>query len=312
MLKFGSIGFDFLQNFDYICAFKWRRPLPRREGRDALTPEMKAKKRYRISIEDESRLRQVASVRVSPAMMWGGGIAAVLLLVAVTALLIIATPIRTLMPGYLKKGERTEAKDALLRIDSIREAYRISDIYLTNLLTVFDTDRTPTDSLLNETTPNELPPDSLLPASPREIEFITRMKDREQYNVSILAPLAADQLRIYPVASEATVAEQSNTSLKPRILTSKGSPVCAAADGRVLAIENPAPEGGSAIVIQHDSGFASRYSHLGTPTVSPGTHVDGGSVIAHGATGGAIGAGYLFVEMWYDGNPVEPAKYLGL
>ncbi|MDE5857021.1 MAG: M23 family metallopeptidase [Muribaculaceae bacterium] len=98
--------------------------------------------------------------------------------------------------------------------------------------------------------------------------------------------------------------------MKPRILTPKNSPICAAADGRVIAIQNPAPEGGSAIVIQHDNGFASRYSHLGTPTISPGAHVDGGSVIAHGATGGATGSGYLYVEMWYDGNSVEPAKIL--
>ena len=273
---------------------------------------MKAKKRYRIAIEDESRLRQVASFRMPPWKLWAGGAATVLLLMALTALLIIATPIRTLMPGYLKKGERIEAKQGLLRIDSIRNAYMVSDMYLSNILTVLDTDRTPTDSIQKETTPNELPPDSLLPASPREIEFITRMKDREQYNVSILAPLAADQLRIYPVAAGATVAESSQNATKPRILTPKGVPVCAAADGRVLAIQNPAPEGGSAIVIQHDSGFASRYSHLGTPAVSPGTHVEGGSVIAHGATGGAIGSGFFFMEMWYDGNPVEPTKFLRL
>lgn len=274
--------------------------------------KMKAKRRYRIAIEDESRLRQVASLCVSPAKLWAGSIAAVLLLVIFTATIIMATPIRTLMPGYLKKGQRTEAKEGLLRIDSIRNAYAVNNLYLSNILTVLDTERTPTDSLQNETTPNELPPDSLLPASPREIEFITRMKDREQFNVSILAPLAADQLRMYPVASGATLAEQSSSATKPRILTAKGRPVMAAAEGRVLAIQNPAPEGGSAIVIQHDNGFASRYSHLGTPAVAPGAHVDGGSVIAHGASGGAIGAGYFFMEMWYDGNPVEPAKFLGL
>lgn len=273
---------------------------------------MKAKKRYRIAIEDESRLRQVASVKVSPAMLWGVGTLSILLLIAFTGLIIMATPIRTLMPGYLKKGERTEAKEGLMRIDSLRDAYRINSLYINNILTVLDTDRKPTDSLLNVTTPNELPPDSLLPASPREIEFITRMKDREQYNVSILAPLAADQLRIYPVATGAIVAEQSQNAMKPRILTPKSSPICAAADGRVIAIQNPAPEGGSAIVMQHDNGFASRFSHLGTPTVAPGAHVDGGSVIAHGATGGAIGSGYFFVEMWYDGNSVEPAKILNL
>lgn len=273
---------------------------------------MKAKKRYRIAIEDESRLRQVASVSVTPTMLWGAGIVSLILLIVFTGLIIMATPIRTLMPGYLKKGERAEAKEGLLRIDSLRDAYRINSLYLNNILTVLDTERTPTDSLLKVTTPNELPPDSLLPASPREIEFITRMKDREQYNVSILAPLAADQLRIYPVAAGAIVAEQSQNAMKPRILTPKGSPICAAADGRVIAIQNPAPEGGSAIILQHDNGFASRYSHLGTPTISPGSHVDGGSVIAHGATGGAIGSGFFFVEMWYDGNSVEPGKILNL
>ncbi len=273
---------------------------------------MKAKKRYRIVIEDESKLRQVASVSVTPTMLWGAGILSLILLIAFTGLIIMATPIRTLMPGYLKRGERAEAKEGLLRIDSLRDAYRINSLYLNNILNVLDTDRTPTDSLLKVTTPNELPPDSLLPASPREIEFITRMKDREQYNVSILAPLAADQLRIYPVAIGATLAEQSQNAMKPRILTPKGSPICAAADGRVIAIQNPAPEGGSAIVIQHDNGFASRYSHLGTPTISPGSHVDGGSVIAHGATGGAIGSGFFFMEMWYDGNSVEPGKILGI
>ena len=273
---------------------------------------MKAKKRYRIAIEDESRLRQVASASVSPVVLWAVGISALLLVTFFTATLIMATPLRTLLPGYLKKGERIEAKEGLLRIDSIRDAYKINNIYLSNILTVLATDRTPTDSLLNVTTPNTLPPDSLLPASPREIEFISRMKDREQYNVSILAPLAADQLRIYPVATGATVAEHSCSLLKPRILTPKGSPVCAVADGRVLAIQNPAPEGGSAVVIQHDGGFASRYSHLGTPTISPGAHVDGGSVIAHGASGGAVGSGFFFMEMWYDGNPLEPARFIGI
>lgn len=274
--------------------------------------KMKAKKRYRIAIEDESRLRQVASVSVSKWKLLAGAAASLLLLLGVSVLLIIATPIRTLMPGYLKKGERIEAKEGLMRIDSIRDAYRINSMYISNILTVLDTDRTPTDSLLKDATPNELPPDSLLPTSPREIEFISRMKDREQFNVSILAPLAAEQLRLYPVASGATIAEQPQNPHKPRILTPKGSPVCALADGRVLAIQNPAPEGGSAIVIQHDNGFASRYSHLGTPSVAPGAHVDGGSVIAHGASGGAIGAGIFFMEMWHDGNPVEPGKYLGL
>ena len=272
--------------------------------------QMKAKRKYRIVVEDESRLRQIASASVRPATLLVCAIAGFAALTLVVALLIMVTPLRTLMPGYLKKGERTAAEEGILRIDSIRDAYHINSQYISNILTVLDTERIPTDSTHKSPTPNELPPDSLLPASPREIEFISRMKDREKYNVTILAPLAAEQLRMHPVASGALIAEQSQNSIKPRILTPNESPVCAMTDGRVLAVQNPAPEGGSGIVMQHDNGFASRYSHLGTPTVSPGMHVDGGSVIAHGATGGSVAPGYFFIELWYDGNPVEPGKYI--
>lgn len=307
------LAFDNLQNFHYICAFNTAAPPNHAFAWTeicALTPIMKAKKIYRISIEDESRLRQIVSVSASPYVLWICGIAIGLLLVAIASILIIITPLHTMMPGYLKKGERTEAEQGLLRIDSISEAFRLNNIYLSNILTVLDTDRTPTDSVITTTSPNELPPDSLLPTSPREIEFISQMKDKEQYNVTILAPLAAEQLKTYPVAAGAVVEEKSQNAIKARILTPKRSPACAITDGRVLAIQNPAPEGGSAIVMQHDNGFASRYSHLGTPTVTPGTHVDGGSVIAHGASGGALSPGYFFLEMWYDGTPVEPARYL--
>ncbi len=271
---------------------------------------MKAKKRYRITIEDESRLREIASVSAPPYMLWIGSVATAIILMVLTGVLIIATPLRTLMPGYLKKGERTEAEEGLMRLDSIRDTYMLNNIYLSNILTVLDTDRTPPDSTETGGVLNELPPDSLLPASPREIEFITRLKDREQYNVNILAPLAADQLRIYPVGAGATVDEKTRNSLKARILTPKGSPVCAIAEGRVLSIQNQAPEGGSAIVVQHDGGFASRYSHVGTPAVSQGALVEGGSVIAHGASGGSVSPGIFFMEMWYDGTPVEPGRYL--
>lgn len=273
---------------------------------------MRAKKKYKIIIEDESRLRQIASVSAPPYLLWIGGVTTIIVLIAIAVLLIVGTPIRNLMPGYLKKGERTEAEESMLRLDSLRNSYMLNNAYLTNILTVLDTDRTPSDSTQLSEILTELPPDSLLPSSPREIEFINRLKDREQYNVAIIAPLAADQLTIYPVAAGATIDENTQNTLKPRILTPKGSPTCAIAEGRVLSIQNPSPEGGSSIVIQHDNGFASRYSHVGTPTVKQGALVEGGSVIAHGGTGGYLNPGVFFIEMWFDGTPVEPGKFMGI
>lgn len=271
---------------------------------------MKALKKYRITIEDESRLRRIVSVSARPLTVWISALAAAVAVTSLAVLIIMATPLKTLLPGYLKHGERTAAEKGLLRIDSISDVHRINSQYLANIITVFDTDRTPSDSVSTATTPNELPPDSLLPASPREREFISEIKEREKYNVAVLAPIAGEQLRIYPVSNGAVLSEQTLNNTKARILTSKGSPVCALTDGRILAVESNAAEGGTSIVMQHDNGFATRYSHLGTPSVVRGQHVEGGAVIAHGASGGAVAPGYFFLEMWYDGTPIQPGKYL--
>lgn len=271
---------------------------------------MKALKKYRITIEDESRLRQIVSVSVRPYALWAAGAVVLLLFLMIAAVIIMTTPLRTLLPGYLKQGERTAAEQGLLRLDSIKDSYSINSQYIENIMTVLNTDRVPTDSVQKASTPNELPPDSLLPASPREREFINEMKDREKYNVTVLAPIAGEQLRIYPVAEGAVLSEHSLNAVKSKVLTPKESPICALSDGRVLSVQNNSPEGGAAIVMQHDNGFATRYSHVGTPTVTPGSHVDGGAVIAHGATGGVLTPGYFFLEMWYDGSPIQPDKYL--
>lgn len=271
---------------------------------------MKVSRKYRISIDDESRLRRVASVGASPWLLWCLAAGVFICSMIVACVLVMATPLRTLLPGYLKKGERTATEEGLLRIDSIREAYEANNRYLANMLMVLDTDREPSDSIIKPTVSDELPPDSLLPASPREIQYINQLKDREKYNITVLAPLAAEQLRIYPVGDGAIIAEQSKGAQKAAVITPKGSPICAIADGRVLAVQNPAPEGGAAVVVQHNHGFASRYSHLSTLTVRAGDHVDGGAPIALGSNGGAIRPGWIFLEMWHDGSPLAPSRYL--
>lgn len=274
---------------------------------------VKASRKYRIRIEDESRLRDLVSISVRPwaAVVWGIG--GTILLIFLGALLVMATPLRTLLPGYLKKGERSATEEGLLRIDSIRTVNDRNNEYLTNILTVLDTDRKVeerTDSIAEqEASKAELPADSLLPTSPREIDYINRIQDREKYNLTILAPLAGEQLQTYPVTTGGGEFSQA-TSTAWRVLMPKGAPVCAIADGRVITVQNPAPEGGSAVIIQHDHGFATRYSHLGTVAVKNGSHVEGGEVIALGSRGGSVSPGWISMEMWHDGVAVDPTRYV--
>jgi murein DD-endopeptidase MepM/ murein hydrolase activator NlpD len=67
---------------------------------------------------------------------------------------------------------------------------------------------------------------------------------------------------------------------------------------------------GRIIVVEHDGGIETSYSHLSAAVVNPGDHVTQGEVIGRvGSTGWSTGPHLLF-EVRRNGVPVDPAAYL--
>lgn len=88
-----------------------------------------------------------------------------------------------------------------------------------------------------------------------------------------------------------------------------GSPVVAARTG-VVQFVGWKTGYGRIIVVQHDGGLETAYSHLSAAVVSPGDHVAQGQVIGRiGSTGWSTGPHLLF-EVRRNGVPVDPAPYL--
>ena len=71
---------------------------------------MKKRSRYKITIEDESRLENLAEYTATPLKWSLTGIAVALLLMVCGAAVAFLTPVRTLLPGYLKESERTASE----------------------------------------------------------------------------------------------------------------------------------------------------------------------------------------------------------
>lgn len=273
---------------------------------------MKGKRIYRIVIENESRLEKVGSLRLPPwklALFCVGAVAMVLLLAGA---IIWMTPLRSLLPGYMKEGERAATELNLLRLDSLNQAYSRNEEFLSNIRTVLDTDRTPQDSLNASRPANMLTSDSLLPTSPEEAKFVAMMQERERYNISVIAPLAAEGMIFCPVSAESVVTAESRQSDAAVIVLADGAPVESIADGVVIAIYSSLRDGGgNTMIIQHDKGFLSAYSRLTNPTVSPGTRVTGGQTISLQQSGDGIRKSVVTLRMWHDGTPLIPYDYIG-
>lgn len=97
----------------------------------------------------------------------------------------------------------------------------------------------------------------------------------------------------------------------------KGTPVYAVSSGKVLKVVNDYensehPEFGNYVVIEHSDGRQSHYMHLQSVDVSEGQAVVGDSLIATmGNTGQASGP-HLHLEIYQDGEHVNPAALINL
>lgn len=272
---------------------------------------MKPLTKYKLTLEDESHLTDVASVRLSlPALCAAG----VLLLAAGLALagsLIAFTPLRTLLPGYLKDSQRSATEEGLLRLDSLTAVYGVNQAYIDNCLRVLDTDRVPGDSAAVVPVSRELTSDSLMAATPREARFVSQMEERERFNVSVLAPLAADGVIFSPVAADAIFTSESKDNEEGVVVLPRDESVLCAADGAVIAVYYSGADRGYVALVQHARGFVTCYTHVGTPLVGVGDLVNAGQVLALGPQPDAGGKRFLTVRMWHNGLPVIPYKYIG-
>ena len=93
------------------------------------------------------------------------------------------------------------------------------------------------------------------------------------------------------------------------IVSADGSPVLAAAAGKIVYAGSGLRGYGLLVILKHDEHFLSAYAHNSLLVVNEGDLVQAGQVIAHmGSTGTEMVK--LHFEIRLDGKPVNPSKYL--
>ena len=89
-----------------------------------------------------------------------------------------------------------------------------------------------------------------------------------------------------------------------------GSPVYASAGG-LITFADYSVDSGFMIIIQHDNGFITIYKHCSVLTKKVRDRVNQGELIAlSGNTGQNTTGPHLHFEIWQDGKPIDPQKFL--
>lgn len=267
---------------------------------------MRHKQIYRIEFDNLSKLRSVWSINFP---FWRGIVVAIIALICVLLLagaLIISTPLKRMLPGYLKASQRDNTIEALMMCDSLQMVYDANQRYIDNLKEIFDTERTPSDSITAAKAALPMSADSLMDSSAEETKFVKMMEEREKYNISILAPLAADAMSMSDISQGFTLSRASGNSFKAEVIIPASAPIFSISDGIVIDLHYSPAERGYSLLLQHDKGFASKYSGLSRPLVRKGEKLYSGQILGNGSANGTS----FFMELWRNGSPLRPADYI--
>ena len=271
---------------------------------------MRRQRKYKLSFNDESRLQNIWELQLSLPKIILLSVISFIVIITLSICLIMLTPLKTLLPGYMKKSQRIDTIEAIMRLDSLQNAFNQNQIYLNNILTVYDTERTSSDKTSIDTIHQNEISDSLILQSEEERKFIQMMEEREKYNISILAPLAADGMIFTMPCDAGIITEDSKSSVAANIIIPQGAAINSITDGTVINVFFNHSERAYTITIQHNKGFISEYTGLGQPIVKQGDKVISGQRIALYPNSTNKKEPYITLRIWRNGVALNPYDYI--
>lgn len=269
--------------------------------------------KYKLSFINEGTLEEVWSFRLSRLSAFVTLIVFAFFLVSATALLIIKTPIRNYLPGYLDVEIRKEIMQNALRADSLERMVAVQSLYLENMAGILS-GTIALDSIRAVDSLTQVQADYEIPRSKAEESFVKSYEEEEKYNLTVLDPnpVPTDGVFFYKPVNGVISAhyEADKRHFGIDLVAAPKESVLATLDGTVV-FTGFDPNYGNVIQIQHRNGFLSIYKHNELLLKEAGDHVVAGEAIALIGNTGQLSTGpHLHFELWYKGNPVNPEEYI--
>jgi murein DD-endopeptidase MepM/ murein hydrolase activator NlpD len=228
--------------------------------------------------------------------------------------LIAFTPIRTFIPGYPDAHSKRAAIQNAMRIDSLESVIYRWELYSENLRRVVEGEEPlKIDSLINSSNGKSGPQADAAELAIKDSLLRQQVKEEEQFDISgrDKRNLPIEGLHFF-TPLKGVVSQGYDPALHPYIdiTAPAGSVVKAVLDGTVIN-DSWSDDTGYTIQIQHNGDLISIYKHNEKLLKKTGDKVTAGSPIALiGNTGKLTTGEHLHFELWYQGETVDPARYI--
>ncbi len=269
--------------------------------------QKKIKKVYRLVIMDADSLKEKYSLLLTKLNSFTYGGLLFIIIATITTLLLIFTPLHNLLPQPNNIRLQSIVAENKLLIDSLKKEIEIRDNYFTNIQNIITNKNI--DKFEADTTANNIlskkEQDSISKLMMEQLKTMNADINSETYEIN-------KENFITPIQN-AVVTNDFNTAKEHYgidLAAPENTVILSAQKGTVILASWTMNEG-YIIEIQHSNNLLTIYKHCGELLKKEGDKVDAAEPIALVGNTGENTTGYhLHFEIWENGVPINPRKYI--
>ena len=281
----------------------------RKKGRKAFWKNIKFK--YKLTIINENTLEEVVGIHVSKLNGFSVLLVACTVIFLLAAIILVFTPLRNYLPGYMNSEVRSQVVTNALKADSLEEALDRQNQYIMNIQDIFS-GKVSVDTVQSIDSLTTIRTNELMNRSKEEDDFRRKYEARQKAESAAEEDHKLPDLLFFRPTKGIVMKDfaPSRQHYGVDMAAAMDESIVAVMDGKVMMVEQTADKG-FLIQIQHEQNFISIYKHCGTPRKKEGDRVKGGEVIAlAGTEDEGKHVSYVHFELWHEGTPIDPAKYV--
>ena len=267
---------------------------------------------YRLLLLHDDTLAEVGSYRLSLLNIYIALSAILLVTSAIVMTLIFFTPLRRLVPGYANVYESREYRELTEKVQKMETSLQNQKLYIDrfrNLLSGIPS----TDTLNSQDQSGDIT-EEIYAASQQALESQPPLISTDLRGIEnpVSEMHGTSFLQMVPPIRGVISARYDREAghFGTDILAPENTPVLAILDGTVISSDWTL-ETGNTIGIQHAGDMVSFYKHNSSNLKRLGARVKAGEAVAIiGNTGEATSGPHLHFELWIDGKPVNPERFI--
>jgi murein DD-endopeptidase MepM/ murein hydrolase activator NlpD len=268
--------------------------------------------KYKLTITNENTLEEIVGIHVSKLNGVSVLLSAVTVIFLIASLIIVFTPLRNYLPGYMNTEIREQVVTNALRADSLQWLLERQRLYIMNIQDIIS-GNIKVDSVHSMDSLTETRTEELMERTQAEEEFRKQYEETERYNLTTMDNAQAVSGLIFFRPTRGMVSSGFDANHKHNGIDIAASPnesVLATLDGTVILATYTA-DTGYVIQVQHSQNLVSVYKHCGSLLKKVGDSVKAGEAIALvGNTGEKTTGPHLHFEIWNRGRALDPSNYI--